>query len=376
MFSSIDRVTAGIRQRFQELQILTQKYAFLRPEVILSIDELKYSEGSHEVCGSPVVKVSVHDRYVMSSSPVQLKIRRVRKRCRLNLSRAQTSSRWCGVVARRGGASSGGESSRYATEDNHIADSFLLLQTRLSIGEFRPRNTIVEHHSDKAPNAARLLIQSKVDNISKIFSCMESLKIEYYEVLEEEKLSNLELIFDQMEEDLESIKGTVVHLRSYGENYTPTTKLLVSKSRVTPLKKISIPRLKLCFCHLLSQLINKVVNSLKLNIDKMLFSDSTIAIARTNSPPHQLKTFVANRVSNIQALTANYQWKHISSPDNPAHLISRGVNPSDLEDLEIWCSGSSSAMEEIIDDSCQNDLNSSEKELYLTELKKLRLLQT
>ncbi|GFT35093.1 integrase catalytic domain-containing protein [Trichonephila clavipes] len=294
---------------------------------------------------------------------------------------------------------------------------------------------------------------------------MESLKIEYYEVLEEEKLSNLELIFDQMEEDLESIKleecraktlgmvwnsksdtlnfkvsvkektiytkrevlstisklydpfgligpvtakskicfqnfrpekinwddslpnilciewnnfvstlktiGTVVHLRSYGENYTPTTKLLVSKSRVTPLKKISIPRLKLCFCHLLSQLINKVVNSLKLNIDKILFSDSTIAIARTNSPPHQLKTFVANRVSNIQALTANYQWKHISSPDNPADLISRGVNPSDLEDLELWWSGSSSAMEEIIDDSCQNDLNSSEKELYLTELKKL-----
>ncbi|GFT35095.1 hypothetical protein TNCV_2585741 [Trichonephila clavipes] len=107
MFSSTDRLTAGIRQRFQQLQNLTQKYAFLKPEVILSMDELKYSEGSHEVCGSPVVKVSVHDRYVMSSSPVQLKIRRVRKRCRLNLSRAQTSSRWCGVVARRGGASSG-----------------------------------------------------------------------------------------------------------------------------------------------------------------------------------------------------------------------------------------------------------------------------
>ncbi|GFW19078.1 retrovirus-related Pol polyprotein from transposon 17.6 [Trichonephila clavipes] len=28
-------------------------------------------------------------------------------RCTLNLSRAETSSRWCGVVVRRGGASSG-----------------------------------------------------------------------------------------------------------------------------------------------------------------------------------------------------------------------------------------------------------------------------
>ncbi|GFX16060.1 uncharacterized protein TNCV_4703181 [Trichonephila clavipes] len=38
-----------------------------------------------------------------SSSPVPLKTRRVGQRCTLNLSRAETSSRWCGVVVRRGG---------------------------------------------------------------------------------------------------------------------------------------------------------------------------------------------------------------------------------------------------------------------------------
>ncbi|GFX72597.1 uncharacterized protein TNCV_4061931 [Trichonephila clavipes] len=43
--------------------------------------------------------------FVTSSSPVPLKTRRVGQR--LNLSRAETSSRWCGVVVRRGGASSG-----------------------------------------------------------------------------------------------------------------------------------------------------------------------------------------------------------------------------------------------------------------------------
>ncbi|GFT78619.1 uncharacterized protein TNCV_1060691 [Trichonephila clavipes] len=45
--------------------------------------------------------------FVPSSSPVPLKTRRVGQRCTLNLSRAETSSRWCGVVVRRGGASSG-----------------------------------------------------------------------------------------------------------------------------------------------------------------------------------------------------------------------------------------------------------------------------
>ncbi|GFX22631.1 uncharacterized protein TNCV_2993661 [Trichonephila clavipes] len=57
-------------------------------------------------CGNPVVKVSHHGRHVMSSSPVPLKTRRVRDLCTLNLSIAETSSRWCGVVVRRGGASS------------------------------------------------------------------------------------------------------------------------------------------------------------------------------------------------------------------------------------------------------------------------------
>ncbi|GFV10239.1 uncharacterized protein TNCV_3661911 [Trichonephila clavipes] len=38
-----------------------------------------------------------------SSSPLPVKTIRVGKRCTLNLSRAQTSSRWCDVVVRRGG---------------------------------------------------------------------------------------------------------------------------------------------------------------------------------------------------------------------------------------------------------------------------------
>ncbi|GFV58114.1 uncharacterized protein TNCV_2109421 [Trichonephila clavipes] len=43
--------------------------------------------------------------FVTGSSPVPvpLKTRRVGQRCTLNLSRAETSSRWCDVVVRRGG---------------------------------------------------------------------------------------------------------------------------------------------------------------------------------------------------------------------------------------------------------------------------------
>ncbi|GFW80414.1 uncharacterized protein TNCV_2945461 [Trichonephila clavipes] len=53
--------------------------------------------------GSLVVKVSDRAWCVMSSSRVPLKTRRVGERCTLNLSRAQISFRWCGVLVRRGG---------------------------------------------------------------------------------------------------------------------------------------------------------------------------------------------------------------------------------------------------------------------------------
>ncbi|GFW82110.1 transposable element Tcb2 transposase [Trichonephila clavipes] len=53
-------------------------------------------------CSSLVVKVSDRSWLVTSSSPVPLKTRRVGKRCTSNLLKAQTSSRWCGGVNRRG----------------------------------------------------------------------------------------------------------------------------------------------------------------------------------------------------------------------------------------------------------------------------------
>ncbi|GFV56691.1 uncharacterized protein TNCV_4651871 [Trichonephila clavipes] len=44
-----------------------------------------------------------HGRHVISSSSLTIKINRVGQRRTLNLSRPETSSRWCGVVVRRGG---------------------------------------------------------------------------------------------------------------------------------------------------------------------------------------------------------------------------------------------------------------------------------
>ncbi|GFT07777.1 uncharacterized protein TNCV_1213791 [Trichonephila clavipes] len=81
--------------------------------VILNHGQVNRTTPELDPSPSPVAAVAEWYRYrivaclVTSSSPVPLKTRRVGQRCTLNLSRAETSSHWCGVVVRRGGASSG-----------------------------------------------------------------------------------------------------------------------------------------------------------------------------------------------------------------------------------------------------------------------------
>ncbi|GBM23660.1 hypothetical protein AVEN_117406-1 [Araneus ventricosus] len=99
------------------------------------------------------------------------------------------------------------------------------------------------------------------------------------------------------------------------------------KSRVAPIKSVTIPRLELAACLLLVQITRKVLNALKLKIDQVLLrTDSTIALSWIDTPPHLLKTFVSNRVAQIQELTKKYHWSHITSKNNPADLLSRGID--------------------------------------------------
>nr|CAH7720335.1 unnamed protein product [Callosobruchus chinensis] len=61
----------------------------------------------------------------------------------------------------------------------------------------------------------------------------------------------------------------------------------------------------------------------------------SLLCAKTKVAP--LKTsFVSNRVSEIQQLTASDCWRHVSSGDNPADLLSRGVGPKEIAGSDIW----------------------------------------
>lgn len=50
----------------------------------------------------------------------------------------------------------------------------------------------------------------------------------------------------------------------------------------------------------------------------------------------QKAVFVANRVGEIQRLTLQSDWQHISSFDNSADLLFRGISPHEIADSALW----------------------------------------
>ncbi|BES98503.1 Hypothetical protein NTJ_11319 [Nesidiocoris tenuis] len=99
--------------------------------------------------------------------------------------------------------------------------------------------------------------------------------------------------------------GAAIYVKTIENDHDSVVNLLCAKSRVAPLKKTSLPRLELCGALLLAKLAKKVLESITLNFTRFtLWSDSTIVLSWIKSPSSKWKTFVANRVSEIQALTS------------------------------------------------------------------------
>jgi hypothetical protein len=83
-----------------------------------------------------------------------------------------------------------------------------------------------------------------------------------------------------------------------------------------------------------------------MEIDNCYFwSDSMITLAWIRGDPHRWKTFVSNRVTQIQEIVDPERWYHIESSQNPADVISRGLNPDQLLSCQLWWEGPSFLMQ-------------------------------
>lgn len=136
--------------------------------------------------------------------------------------------------------------------------------------------------------------------------------------------------------------GGVVYLTSFNADGAKMTRLIAAKSRVAPIKPTTLPRLELCAAVLLAKLVMKCTEALNLKIvETTLWSDSTITLCWINSDPAKYQTFVANRIGEIQEITVNCKWRYVPTKENPADLITRGLEPKHILTNSLWWNGPS-----------------------------------
>ena len=143
----------------------------------------------------------------------------------------------------------------------------------------------------------------------------------------------------------------------------------MSKSRLAPIKQMSIPRLELAAAVMAVQMEKLLRSEIKIPLQESVFhTDSQIVLQYIKNTTLRLQTFVANRVAMIHDGSSPHQWMHIESEENPADIASRGLSAKKLVQCEEWKNGPSFLWEPELQLSLPEvpELSSDDKEVKKT----------
>ena len=119
-------------------------------------------------------------------------------------------------------------------------------------------------------------------------------------------------------------------------------RFIASKTRVSPLKSQTIPRLELLSALLLARLMTNVARSLEMEVQlgqPTCYSDSEVALYWILGADRVWKQLVQHRVVEIRNHLPSACWNHCPGVDNQADLPFRGVKPVDLAKNDLWRGG-------------------------------------
>ena len=134
--------------------------------------------------------------------------------------------------------------------------------------------------------------------------------------------------------------SAVIYLRMIDTKGEVHSSLVTSKTKVAPIKRLTIPRLELCGCVLLARLMTRVREVLGISLnDVCAWTDSTIVLGWLSGSPRRFKTFVGNRVSAVTSQIPPSRWGHVPGVENPADCASRGISPLELITHPLWWKG-------------------------------------
>ena len=139
--------------------------------------------------------------------------------------------------------------------------------------------------------------------------------------------------------------GACTYLRSVYYDGTVNCGLVFGKSRVAPLKKVSVPCLELVAAVLAAKLRKLVRKELSVNIDEVFFwTDATVVLRYLNNSSSHFEALVGNRIELLHTLTAVAQRRCVPTSDNPANIASQGISPKLCVRADLWFRGPSFLM--------------------------------
>ncbi|XP_064482953.1 uncharacterized protein LOC135395790 [Ornithodoros turicata] len=134
--------------------------------------------------------------------------------------------------------------------------------------------------------------------------------------------------------------GAVAYLRTANTKGEISTHLILSKTRLAPIKQLSLPRLELMGMLIGARMLTYLQRTLyKLQFDYFMWTDSMIALWWIRRRPTEWKVFVSNRVKEIQRLTEISHWAHCPGTENPADHLTRGITALKLISSQSWWHG-------------------------------------
>ncbi|XP_076135495.1 uncharacterized protein LOC143118304 [Alosa pseudoharengus] len=134
--------------------------------------------------------------------------------------------------------------------------------------------------------------------------------------------------------------GAVAYLRVHDDQNHIHVAFIMARSRVSPKRQLSMPRLELSAALLGAQLATTLRCELTLPLARtILWSDSTTVLTWLKSESCHYKVFVGTRIAEIQELTDSDKWRYVDSPNNPADALTRGKKLCDLAQPNCWTTG-------------------------------------
>ncbi|XP_033104397.1 uncharacterized protein LOC117106988, partial [Anneissia japonica] len=118
--------------------------------------------------------------------------------------------------------------------------------------------------------------------------------------------------------------GAVSYLRQLNVHGDVCCAIVMAKSRLAPLKSITIPRMELSAAVVPTRLDRMIKQELMMPIDSSTYwTDSTCVLRYLENKETRFQTFVANRISTILDQSEASQWRFVDGSLNPADEASR-----------------------------------------------------